>query len=121
MVVRWHLNVYWYTIAVMVTFLIFLMIPDSVDFSNKKSNYHKSMNNLADKNLKATSSSDRAQISRQFVKAEKHNAKSSKGFYSTSLIPLKVILVLVMLTFTVLIAQILWNRKKIQTTESSGN
>ena len=110
MISRWHVNVYWYSIVVMGLFLIFLMIPNSVNISKVKS-YDKQVRELADKNLKAQSASERAAIARKYSMLEKNKGSNMKSSI-INMIPFKVILLIVMSLFVYLILQRIWVRRK---------
>jgi hypothetical protein len=113
MILRWHINVYWYIILIMFIFLIFLMLPDKVSFSKSKSTYESKMNKLADDGSKAITKADRAKISRRLltIEKEKENKSSNNTF---SLIPLKYIMVALMGLFTYLVFLNIWKRRKMQ-------
>jgi len=111
MVLKWHINVYCYTMIIMIVFLFFLIIPDKAVLSQTPSdNYNKQMAKLADDNLKASNSKDRATITRKYASLQKQKKMKSENVV-INLVPLKFLLLVIMGTFTYLVFQNFWIRR----------
>ncbi len=119
MISKWHVKVYWYTILTMIIFMVFILIPDKAIVSKTPAdNYNKQMNKLAEDNLKATSSSDRARVSRKYTNL--HKQKDMKSAEVTfNFIPFKFLLLLVMCMFTYLVFSNFWIRRLKRTRKES--
>ena len=111
MVVKWHINVYCYIMLILLIFLVFLMIPNKVVLSETPSdNYNKQMAKLANSNLKAANSKDRATITRKYASLQKQKKMKSENA-EINLVPFKFLLLVIMGLFTYLVFQNFWLRR----------
>jgi hypothetical protein len=95
----------------MIIFLFFLLIPDKAVLSKTPSdNYNKQIAKLADDNLKASNSKDRATITRKHASLQKQKKMKSENVV-INLIPFKFLLLVIMTIFTYLVFQNFWLRR----------
>ena len=96
MITKWHISIYWYTIAVMILLLIFLLIPDQYPSkSNSNQSKDAKLSKLADDYAQATTSSERAQTSHRYQKLMK-SSQSVRGGQTNTLVPVKIVLLAAM-------------------------
>lgn len=111
MILKWHINVYCYTMIIMLIFLFFIMIPDKAVLSETPSdNYNKQMAKLANDNLKASNSKERSTITRKHASLHKQT-KMKSGNVAINLVPFKFLLLVIMGVFTYLVFQNFWMRR----------
>ncbi len=111
MILKWHINIYCYTMLIMLIFLFFLIIPEKVVLSKTPSdNFNKQMAKLANDNLKASNSKDRATVTRKHASLQKQKKMKSENVV-INLIPFKFLLLVVMVIFVYLVFQNFWVRR----------
>ena len=91
--------------------LILLILPNTLVRTKTSANsYNSKMDKLAEQNLKATTSQERAKTARRYSSLKTQNEKKS-GNNEINLVPVKVMLILLMAIFTYTITRLLWVRR----------